>query len=421
MKKKEKKLVSQEALFFIKNNMIIGLGEGSTVRIFIKFLGKKVKKEKLKIKIVPVSKKIEKLCRKVGLKIVKSKKIDIAIDGADKINDNLEITKGFGAFEFVNEKKLDYQADKVIILADSRKFVKNVLDYDILIKTDSIEKLEKIASNVVAVKGRKGFYKIRVDKKKIKNLSEFEDKLEKIGGCGLFTKFKQLIVIGINKKSKKTFIKSKQKFLQVAIDVADEKKGLFLIEKTKKFADIIEIGTPLIELAGVKIIKKIKTNNLILADIKAADVGAYGVSVAVKNNADIISILAGSSNTTIMNAVKESKKFNKKVLVDLIDVKNKERVKRLKEILKLKYKPDIVCVHVAIDVQGRDKFRNLNVLSKLCKKNNVMIALAGGINKKKIKKLAKYGPDIFIIGGAITKAVNPEKMIKELKKAIKES
>jgi ribose 5-phosphate isomerase len=407
MKIKEKKLVAKEALFFVKDKQTIGLGSGSTMEIFVKLLARKVKREKLKIKVVASSDRIERLAKKNKLKIIKTGEIDVAIDGADKIDDKFRITKGFGAFEFVNEKKIDYRAEKTVIIADSSKFVKNVFSFPILIASKKKPKANFISG---AEKVKEDIWKIKL-KKEVS-----EEKLNKIGKNGLFTKFKQLIVIGADKG--RTFINLREKLLQVAVDIANEKKARKIINKTARYVDIIEIGTPLIELAGVKFLRRINGKKLVMADIKAADVGSYETEIAAKEGADIVSILAGSSNKTILKAIKKAKKHNKKVLVDLIDVKQERREKRLKEILKLKLKPDIVCIHIAIDVQDKEKFYNLKNFVNLCKKNKVLVALAGGLTRGKIKKLKKYDADIYVVGSAITKAKNPGKEAKKLRELL---
>jgi ribose 5-phosphate isomerase len=417
MNTKEKKEVAKEALFFIKDNQTIGIGAGSTTEIFLKLLAKKIKKQKLNIRVMPCCERTKNLCKKLNLKIRKARNIDLAIDGADKIDENLNISKGLSRLEFINEKKIDYKAKKCIIIADSSKFVKNILDYDILVASEKKPKANFI-KKVKKLRGK--IYKIRV--KANLEPKELEEILrKKFKESGIFTKFRQLIVIGV--KDKKKFIRPREKFLQVAVDIAYEEKALKLIKKISAYADIIEIGTPLVKLEGMRLMGKILgkryRNNLIMADIKTADTGSYETGLAIKQGADIVSVLAGSSNRTILNSIKTAKKYEKKILVDLIDIKNKNRMKRLREILNLKLKPDIICIHTAIDVQHKEKFFNLSRLVKICRKNEVLVAIAGGINKKKILELKKYSPDIFVIGSAITKSKNPKKKIKELSMLIK--
>ena len=51
----DKELVAHEALKYVKNNSIIGLGTGSTANLFIQALAQKIKKESLDIKVVASS------------------------------------------------------------------------------------------------------------------------------------------------------------------------------------------------------------------------------------------------------------------------------------------------------------------------------------------------------------------------------
>ncbi|MFP3189770.1 MAG: ribose 5-phosphate isomerase A, partial [Thermoproteota archaeon] len=45
----------KEALKYIKDGMILGLGSGSTVELLIENLDKKIKQEKLEIHLIPAS------------------------------------------------------------------------------------------------------------------------------------------------------------------------------------------------------------------------------------------------------------------------------------------------------------------------------------------------------------------------------
>ncbi len=203
---------------------------------------------------------------------------------------------------------------------------------------------------------------------------------------------------------------------QIALDT-NKKKALSLCKKTKKYIDVIELGTPLIKQEGLKTIKEFKKfKKTIFADLKTMDTGFLEAELAFKSGADIVSVCGNASNYTIKEAIKASKKYNKKILVDLIGV-NLNFQKKVKEISKMN--PDYICVHTGIDEQnkGKNPFEKLKKISKIIKKRK--IAVAGGINKKNIKKVLEYSPEIVIIGGAITKSKNPEKQAKEIKEIIK--
>ena len=107
----------------VKNNQIIGLGSGRAMACLVRELGRINGTKKLRF--VVTSLQIEVEAENAGLFILngpQSEQIDIVFDGADQIDANLFMIKGGGG-ALVREKVLMYSAKKVIILADSSKFV----------------------------------------------------------------------------------------------------------------------------------------------------------------------------------------------------------------------------------------------------------------------------------------------------------
>ena len=89
----EKQLVGEKAVEFIKDGMVVGLGTGSTVYYTIMKLGQLVK-EGLSIQGIPTSIQTEELAKKLGIPLASYKeieKIDVAIDGADEVDSNLDL------------------------------------------------------------------------------------------------------------------------------------------------------------------------------------------------------------------------------------------------------------------------------------------------------------------------------------------
>ena len=208
--------------------------------------------------------------------------------------------------------------------------------------------------------------------------------------------------------------------LQVALDIIDLKKALSVAEKVGKYVDIIELGTPLIKSAGAGAAKKFKKfKKLIVADFKVMDTGFLEAEMAFKSGADFVTVCGNASDHTIRGAVKAARKYKKKVVVDLISVK--DIVKRGREVVKLGV--DFVCLHTSIDIQKKNK-GHVNLLTKdlacLSKKVNAKkIIVAGGINAGNVEKIKKYKPATVIVGGAITKNKNPGKAARELKERLK--
>ncbi|MEH7415561.1 ribose-5-phosphate isomerase RpiA [Neobacillus drentensis] len=120
----EKKAVGEKAADYVKDGMVIGLGTGSTVFYTITKLGELVH-QGLSIKGVPTSLQTETLARKLGIPLVSFKdidRIDVAIDGADEVNPDLELIKGGGG-ALLREKIIAKAADTFIVVADSHKMV----------------------------------------------------------------------------------------------------------------------------------------------------------------------------------------------------------------------------------------------------------------------------------------------------------
>ena len=119
-----KENAAQEAIEFVKNGMIVGLGTGSTAKIAVDLLGKKLSKD-FQIKGMPTSIATEEQAKKLGIELVEIDEyetIDIAIDGADEVSPNKSMIKGLGG-ALLREKKVEIKAKELIIIVDETKMV----------------------------------------------------------------------------------------------------------------------------------------------------------------------------------------------------------------------------------------------------------------------------------------------------------
>lgn len=119
-----KRLVGERAAEFVESGMIIGLGSGTTANWVIRAIGKRMQAG-LDIKAVSSSVKSERLAREVGIPLLSLGEVDgldLAIDGADEIDPNLQLVKGGGG-SLLREKMVAVAARQVIIIADSTKVV----------------------------------------------------------------------------------------------------------------------------------------------------------------------------------------------------------------------------------------------------------------------------------------------------------
>ena len=121
------KALSLDALRNVKDGYVIGLGSGRAATALVKSLSKYIKTKKISIKCVPTSMQIKIIAEKGGLQLIEPDqidKIDLVFDGADQIDKNKFLIKGGGG-ALLKENILISAAKKVIIMADSTKFVKN--------------------------------------------------------------------------------------------------------------------------------------------------------------------------------------------------------------------------------------------------------------------------------------------------------
>ncbi|WP_386689322.1 MULTISPECIES: ribose-5-phosphate isomerase RpiA [unclassified Lonepinella] len=117
-----KKQAAKAALQFVKPDMIVGVGSGSTVNCFIDVLGSMADQIK---GAVAASKASEELLRKQGIEVFSANDVsslDIYVDGADEINPQKMMIKGGGA-ALTREKIVASLAKNFICIVDSSKQV----------------------------------------------------------------------------------------------------------------------------------------------------------------------------------------------------------------------------------------------------------------------------------------------------------
>lgn len=124
VQEKMKQTAGEYAVQFVQPGMVIGIGTGSTVYYFINALAKKVAAG-FNIKGVPTSRKTEELARQNNIEIIDLNDAllpDLAIDGADEVDNNLQLIKGGGG-SLLQEKMVAAASKKLIIIADAGKAV----------------------------------------------------------------------------------------------------------------------------------------------------------------------------------------------------------------------------------------------------------------------------------------------------------
>jgi ribose 5-phosphate isomerase A len=123
---KAKKNAALEAVKHVQNSFIVGLGSGSTAAYAIEEIGNRIKREKLHVLGIPTSYQAFILAVKCGIPITTLEEhptLDLTIDGADQIDQELNLIKGMGG-ALAREKIVASASKKLIIVADETKKVK---------------------------------------------------------------------------------------------------------------------------------------------------------------------------------------------------------------------------------------------------------------------------------------------------------
>lgn len=207
--------------------------------------------------------------------------------------------------------------------------------------------------------------------------------------------------------------------LQLALDFVDLHRALLVAEKAVPAGvDWVEAGTPLIKSEGLDAVRELKRrfpDKIIVADMKVMDAGRIEVEAAAKAGAHLIDVLAAASDATILECVQAGKNYGAKIVVDLIAVPDPVTRARQVEALGVDY----ITVHVPIDEQMRakDPFAILKAVSEAV---SVPVGVAGGINSETAAQAVAHGAAYVIVGGAITKAKDPEAATRDLRKALDE-
>ena len=210
----EKQSAAREALRFIHDGDIVGLGTGSTFNFILAPLAERVRAG-LKILCIATSNQTAKAATELGIPLTtldEHQEINVDIDGADEIDPQLALIKGGGG-AFLREKIVASAAKKLVIIADSTKQV------SVLGKAPVPVEVVPFALALVAkeIRALGATVNLRNDKqgkvfvtdeshhildcyfREIRNPSDLERQLEEIPGVvghGLFIGMADVVLIG---------------------------------------------------------------------------------------------------------------------------------------------------------------------------------------------------------------------------------
>ena len=130
-----KEQLGKEAAQLVQQDMIIGIGSGSTVFFLINALAERIQ-HGLSCTAVPTSEQTRLLAVQKGIKLLTLNEItstDLTIDGADEIDLQLTAIKGGGG-ALLQEKMVAAASKQLMIIADDSKLVSMLGDFPLPIE-----------------------------------------------------------------------------------------------------------------------------------------------------------------------------------------------------------------------------------------------------------------------------------------------
>ncbi|MFS0727662.1 ribose-5-phosphate isomerase RpiA [Paenibacillus sp. 1P07SE] len=208
-----KRIAAEQAVNYIHDGMIVGLGTGSTAYWAIQKLGSRVQ-EGLRIKAIATSVQSEDLAKTLGIPFIpfsEINEIDITIDGADEVDPNFNLIKGGGG-ALLREKIVAAASKQLIIVVDKSKLVNRLgafplpieivtFGYDLTIRKLQLLKCEpklRMIKNKIFVTDN-GNYIVDCLFHEIENPEELHNKLNLIPGVvdnGLFVNMTRRVIVG---------------------------------------------------------------------------------------------------------------------------------------------------------------------------------------------------------------------------------
>ena len=122
-----KKRAAERAIDELPQEGIVGLGTGTTAKLFVEALAPHVRAGR-KFVCVPTSKATHELADRLGIPLLGDEgpwQIDVNVDGADEVSENLDLIKGGGGAH-TREKIINYASKRNVVIVDSSKLSKHL-------------------------------------------------------------------------------------------------------------------------------------------------------------------------------------------------------------------------------------------------------------------------------------------------------
>lgn len=199
--------------------------------------------------------------------------------------------------------------------------------------------------------------------------------------------------------------------LQIAFDKPEH---LALMPQVKEFADIVEIGTPVLKRFGISAIstaRELCPDVMVLADTKTVDGGQLEADMVFGAGATFMTVLSCASRATHETVGRRAAAFGATVIVDTITESGKPDL--------LEHGSDFpesfgyVAVHSPTDARlaGNTSTSHIDAVKQMHERG-FRVSLAGGIGPDTLDAVIGVAPEILVVGSAITESANPKEIAK---------
>ncbi len=120
-----KRAAAERAVGLVEDGMKLGLGTGSTARVFVELLAERARGEGLELTCVATSGGTQGQAEALGLRVTtldRAGPLDLTIDGADEFDEELRLIKGGGG-ALLREKIVAAASARMVVIADPSKEV----------------------------------------------------------------------------------------------------------------------------------------------------------------------------------------------------------------------------------------------------------------------------------------------------------
>jgi ribose 5-phosphate isomerase A len=126
---KLKRTAAERAVDLVESGMVLGLGHGSTARLAVEEIGRRWQAGRLRdIVGVPTSEETRAQAERLGIPLAtlaERPDLDLAIDGADEVDPDLNLIKGLGG-ALLREKIVEIAARRFAVIVDDSKLVQRL-------------------------------------------------------------------------------------------------------------------------------------------------------------------------------------------------------------------------------------------------------------------------------------------------------